>query len=167
VRVGYRLRQLQRALRPHIGADEAQLVTQLLSTGEQQLFAAMSRFDQRHALDVAQLLRAQGHDQPTLLRAALLHDCGKIDDAGRPIPLVYYGVFVVLEALAPALYRSAARYGRGPLRPFRVHAEHAQRGARLARAAGSSSEVVELIENYHYAASGTAGALLRWADESC
>src|SRR5262245_18408421 len=108
----------------------------------------MPRYDQRHCLDVCTALRAAGYDDRLLLRAALLHDCGKVGDDGRAIPLIYYGAFVVIGRLAPALYRSAARVACGPLRPFAVHAAHDERSARMAAAAGSPPALVAILDDY-------------------
>ena len=137
----YRLGQFFAALTARLTPDERALVARVLIPGELSLFERMPRHDQRHCLDVYQVLRRAGYADPLLLRAALLHDCGKVDDQGRPIPLLYYGLFVVLKRLAPALYAAAARLGRGPLRPFAVHATHDERGARLAEAAGHHPDI--------------------------
>lgn len=161
----YRLRQFARALAARIGPDEQAVVASLLSTGELRLFDSLPRHARRHALDVCGTLRAAGQHDAVLLRAALLHDCGKADDEGRPIPLPYYAAFVVLRRLLPALYQAAAASGRGPLRPFRIHAEHELRSAQRAAAVGSPPEVVAIIQGYQQAAAGSPGAWLRWADD--
>jgi hypothetical protein len=164
-RTSYRLRQLGAALGARISDDERQLVAQRLGEGERRLFERMARFDQRHCLDVYRTLVRAGHGDPLLLRAALIHDCGKVADDGRTIPLVYYGIFVLLKKLAPALYSRAASDGRGLLWPFAVHALHEDRGARLADLAGSPPELVAILRDYAARrATGHTAALL-WADE--
>src|SRR5439155_16099509 len=100
----YRLSQLFAALTAHLTPEERALVAATLSPAELRLFERMPQHDQRHCLDVYRLLLRGGYDDPLLLRVALLHDCGKVDDQGRPIPLPYYGLFVVLTRAAPALY---------------------------------------------------------------
>ena len=160
-----RLRQFLAAITARIAPGERALTAQLLSPGELRLFECMPRFDQRHCLDVYYTLVRGGHDDPLLLRAALLHDCGKVDDDGRPIPLIYYGLFVVLKRLAPALYARAARDGRGPLWPFAVHAVHEERSALLAAAAGSAPEVVAILRDYAARRASPPAAALYWADE--
>jgi hypothetical protein len=137
----------------------------MLSPAELRLFAQMPRYDQRHCLDVYRTLRRGGYTDPLLLRAALLHDCGKVDDDGRPIPLLYYGLFVVLKRLLPGLYELAARRGRGVLRPFATHAAHEQRGAALAQAAGSPPELVAILRDYAARRTTEQTAALHWADE--
>jgi hypothetical protein len=160
----YRLLQFLTALTARLTPDERSLVAHTLSAGELRLFERMPRYDQRHCLDVYQLLRRGGYDDPLLLRAALLHDCGKVDDNGRPIPLIYYGIFVVLKQLAPALYAWAARDGRGPLRPFAIHSVHDERSAQLAAAAGSPPELVATLRDYAAQRVTERTRALSWAD---
>lgn len=162
-----RIRQLASALRATITPADRALVESLLNEAELRLFERMARFDQRHVLDVCRVLQCAGHCDPALLQAALLHDCGKVDDDGRPIPLVYYGLFVVLQRVAPAVYQAAAASGRGPLRPFRVHAEHERRSLHLARTAASSPATLSILADYRQAPATSPGALLSWADDQC
>ena len=161
----YRLRQFFAALGGHISRGERVLVVRLLDPGELRLFERMSRFDRRHCLDVYHTLTRAGHDDPLLLRAALIHDCGKVADDGRTIPLVYYGLFVVMKRFAPALYRRAAGDGRGPLWPFAVHAAHEQRAAQLAEIVGSPPELVAILRDYAERRVNQRTAALMWADE--
>ncbi|MCG8352148.1 MAG: HDIG domain-containing protein [Chloroflexales bacterium] len=160
----YRVAQLRAALCAEISPVDQSLVAQVLTAAEQRLFAAMPRYDQRHCLDVYYTLSAAGYDDPLLLRAALFHDCGKVDDDGRPMPLVWY-LLVTLLKCVPSLYRMAAISGRGPLRAVQIYAEHAWRGAQMAQAAGSPSEIVTTIRHYHDVAPQGRAAILQWADE--
>ncbi len=160
----YRARQFWAALRARVSDAEYALVAQCLTPAEQRLFAAMPRYDQRHCLDVYHTLWAAGQRDPLLLRAALFHDCGKVDDDGRPMPLFWYTLVTLLKRVPP-LYQAAAASGRGPLRPARIYAEHAWRGAQMAAAAGSPPEIVATIRHYHDRAPQGRAALLQWADE--
>src|SRR5262245_18407107 len=161
----YRLRQFFAAVAGYITLDERVLVVRLLDPGELLLFERMPRFDQRHCLDVYHTLARAGHDDPLLLRAALIHDCGKVADDGRAIPLLYYGLFVVLKRFAPTLYQRAADDGRGLLWPFAVHANHEQRAARLAAMVGSPPELVAILCDYAARRVNERTAALVWADE--
>lgn len=161
----YRLRQLQRALTGRISARDLEFVAEYLSPKELRLFQQMAGFDQRHCLDVAQTLVRGGYRDHALLGAALLHDVGKVGDDGRPIPLIYYGAFVVLKRLAPGLYRRAVVSGRGPLWPFALHASHEQRSAKLAQTAGSAPEVVTILRAYAAQQETAETRLLQWADD--
>jgi len=162
--VRYRLLQLFNAVTARLTPEERAHVAAVLSPAELRLFERMPQHDQRHCLDVYGLLLCGGYDDPLLLRVALLHDCGKVDDQGRPIPLLYYGLFVVLKRLAPALYAWAARDGRGPLRPFAIHIAHDQRSARMAEAAGSPAELVATLRDYAERRTTERTRALSWAD---
>jgi hypothetical protein len=164
MRLHYRLRQFFAAIRARLTPEERALVAGALSPGELLLFERMPRYDQRHCLDVFQMLRRGGYDDSLLLRAALLHDCGKLDDDGRPIPLMYYGLFVILKRLAPPLYAWAARDGRGLLRRFAIHAAHDERSALMAQAAGSPPELVAILCDYSTRRVTARTAALSWAD---
>jgi hypothetical protein len=164
IRFRYRLGQLRAALTARLTEEDRALVVAVLSPSELRLFERMARHDQCHCLDVFRLLQRGGYEDPLLLRAALLHDSGKVDDNGRTIPLLYYGLFVVLKWVAPALYFWAARVGRGPLRPFAIHAAHDQRSAHLAEAAGSPPELVATLRDYAERRITERTAALSWAD---
>lgn len=161
----HRLRQFLAAITAHISLDERILVVRTLSDGELLLFERMSVFDQRHCLAVYHTLVRHGYDDPLLLRAALIHDCGKVDDDGERIPLLYYGIFVVLKALAPEIYRQAAEDGRGLLRPFAVHAAHEMRAAVLAEVFGRPPEVVAILRDFAARRATAPTTALHWADE--
>ncbi|NJO84384.1 MAG: hypothetical protein HC828_17470, partial [Blastochloris sp.] len=162
--VTYRLRQFLRALTAHLTISERILIVQQLTDGELLLFERMSRHSQRHSLDVYHTLAQAGRTDSALLKAALLHDCGKVDDDGNPIPLLYYGIFVILKRLAPQQYEQAVRDGRGLLRPFAVHAAHDRRSALLAQAVGSPPEVVTILHDYAEGRRTPQTEALGWAD---
>jgi hypothetical protein len=109
------------------------------------VFEQMPRYDQRHALDVCLALRRAGHDDRDVWCAALLHDCGKCDDRGRPMPLAWYGVFVILQACWPAAYHAAARSGRPRWRWFGIHAAHERRAVVLAQRIGTRPAVLAIL----------------------
>lgn len=163
--IRYRLRQFAHALTGRVSPAERRLVAAYLPPGEQRLFERMPRFDQRHCLDVFHTLAHAGHTDPLLLRAALIHDCGKVNDDGRPIPLLYYGLFVVTRRFMPGMYAWAARNGRGPLWPFAVHAAHEERSAKLAEDAGSPPQLVAILRDYAGRCSTPAAQALRRADD--
>ncbi len=161
----YRVRQFLAAVQARVHPAEQILVQQMLTPGEQCLFARMPRYDQRHCLDVYYTLCSAGYHDPLLLRAALIHDCGKVDDDGRGIPLFWYALITLLKKYIPPLYTVLAIKGHGVLRPVRIYADHAWRGARMAAAAGSPPEIVRTLRHYHDSMPVDRAALLQWADE--
>lgn len=160
-----RLHQLLAALTAHISLDEHLMLAMFLSPGEQRLFERMPLFDRRHCLDVYHTLMGAGHRDPHLLKAALLHDCGKVSDQGEAIPLLYYGLFVILKAVAPDLYWRAVRNGRGFFQPFAIHAVHDKRSAELVQLVGGHPDLVAILADYGETCAMPQTRLLAWADE--
>lgn len=158
----YRLWQLWRALTGMVSADDMRVVMALLTPAEQQLFALLPRYDQRHALDVAQVLMREGHHDPILVAAALLHDIGKVSDNGAPLGLVWYGVIVIARRIPPC-YRWLAR----TVEPVRRHAAHEQRSASRAQRAGARPAVVALLDQIAHHADTPAVRILHEADDRC
>ena len=160
-----RLGQLWRALFGRISPAEEALVRRSLPPAEYALYARMPRRDRRHCLDVHGRLVAAGVDDPLLLRAALFHDTGKVDQRGRPVPLLWYGGLVVFRRLWPRAYARLAASPRSWRRTFFYYAHHGPLGAELARAAGSPPEICAILRHYHDDAPTGRAAILQRADE--
>ena len=163
-RPAYRTRQLISALNPRIHSSERSEAEQLLGPRLWPLFESMSKRDQRHSLDVYRTLKGQGHTDPDLLIASLLHDAGKAALEGVTVRLWHRIAFVLMEAGAPWALRRLSR-GRSGLAAL---SQHAERGALVAEALGAPIAVVELIRG-HKAADmpDERQRLLRMADDSC
>ena len=156
-----RIRQAWRHLRARVEPDERDELLAWLTVAQLGLFASMHRADQRHGLDVVARLRADGHDDPELLLAALFHDCAK----GPGVTLAHrtawsvsrrYGDWVLAVCAPLPGFRSA----------FEVIRHHADASAALAREAGCSARTVELIRHQDRPVDPVAGAALRLADEA-
>jgi len=140
-----RIRQFLAALRAKVSDDEMAVLKQHLNPSQRDLFRAMSPIDQRHCLDVFNALLQQGHSDPDLLRAALLHDVGK-----RGIHLWHRVAGVLLEAFWPTLLEKlAVNHPQSWLYGFYVYQYHADLSAELAERSGCSPSVVELIRGHH------------------
>lgn len=145
--IGYRLHQFRQDLFAGPLSDEAKaLVVRWLSPAEQALFSRYVLADQWHTIRVARQLLEAGETQPSLIKAALLHDVGK---SQLRLTLFDRSIAVLLKKLWPS---RARRWGQGEpsgwKRPFVVRAQHAEWGARLAEAAGSDSLTISLIRRH-------------------
>ncbi len=159
----YRARQFLGALRPQLVEAELDEAAAVLGPQLRLLFESMSPRDQRHCLDVYRVLRSHGCEDPEVLAAALLHDCGKGRMGGRRVRLWHRVAYVLLAAGAPGLLERAA--SRGGLA---VLHQHAERGAELAAALGAPAGVVELIREHEDRSHGDDRLrLLRAADDEC
>jgi len=126
--------------------EELAHVQTVLSPTLFDLFCQMLPFEQAHAIRVYQRICEQGHTDPDLIAAALLHDVGKARVHLRPWERALY---VLGEALLP---EQADRWGdrepKGPLRGFVVREQHAAWGAAMAEEAGASERLVRLIAHH-------------------
>ena len=144
----YRVRQFVQAAGAWAqpGRADETLVSRYLPPAGERLFQAMPAYDRRHGLLVLQTLRQQGHTDPDLLAAALLHDVGKtVGEAGR-LRLWHRVAVVLMRSAAPTLLqRLGSEQSAGWRQPFYVQQHHAALSAELARQAGCSARAVALI----------------------
>lgn len=147
----YRVRQFIRAVNAWFRPDDPATVaaSRYLPAGAQTLFQAMPRYDRLHALGVACTLHEMGHDDPSLLAAALLHDVGKTADQEGGLRLWHRVAVVLMQAFWPGLLERIGQDRPGTWRwPYYVQLHHAELGAELARQAGCSPATVELIRRH-------------------
>jgi hypothetical protein len=135
------------------------------------LFDAMPVADRRHGLDVVASLRASGAgDDPELLMAGLLHDCGKSrlaasNGRSRGVGLVPRVAWSLAEAFGPWVLRAAGLLPGVAVALVQLR-DHARLSAGLVVAAGGSTRTAELIRDQGAVPADRAGELLRLADEA-
>lgn len=128
---------------PGLARPADQWATERLERAEAQLFLQLPRQERAHGIEVAQrLLERWPAAPPTWVRAALLHDVGKL---GTP----QFVLWRVLTHLLPAASVAAEPRlpGLAGARQARVH--HAEYGATLISRAGGSEEVARLVRWHH------------------
>ncbi len=147
VRIAYRIRQYWWTFSSAPNETDLAMVRVILPPSLQALFSRMTTDEQAHAVRVCRRLLLEGHTEPALLQAALLHDVGKAGYA--PLRPWERALIVVCKALCP---HAVSRWGQGEpqgwRRPFVVALQHPLWGAREAQRAGASPEATALIR-YH------------------
>jgi hypothetical protein len=116
--------------------------------------------DRRHGLDVVAYLRKAGADEPDLLVAGLLHDCGK----GPQVRFAHRVTWSLGQRYGTGIWRAAAHVPTFNTGLARLR-DHSQRSAELAAAAGCTARTIELIRNQEEP-TDDAGRLLLAADEA-
>lgn len=155
-----RSRQFLRAIFAAIDSTDRAFVDQYLNPIEKTLFYNMDIPIQKHCINVARtaqdICRGQDLDTAKLIKAALLHDIGKISGSFGLFHRVLYVLSCMispgmtekigeLKTLQPAekglMYR--VKYA------FHVHLNHDRLGAELARNSNLPQDIIFLIENHH------------------
>jgi len=157
-----RARRFVLALRARVEPGEVEALSAYLTPAQVRLFSTMQSADQRHSLEVFGRLLREGHRDPDLLQAALLHDVGK----ARARLRVWHRVLVDLgQTFWPSAPRWLAAHGPAALRwPLEVGLRHPELGAEDARSAGCSDRAVALIRGDHGADLARLAAVLWRAD---
>lgn len=162
-----RVKQFIRGMFARVTENDYTFIADYLTKPEFVLFKTMSRYDQKHALDVARYLAREGSETP-LVRAGLLHDIGKAECP--ELTLVRRSVAVFLEWQAPREAVVLADKGQGKLaRAMAVHRDHPALGAAKLENMGVEPYIVALVR-CHQNGEGSAEAAadlerLRAADE--
>ncbi len=140
---------------PQFTAEDDKFLNKHLSDWEKVLFEQMDYIDQRHAFRVAKAVmddpRIQNQaEREILIKAALLHDIGKI----RGDFTIKQRVLVKVSEYFPAWRQRLLRLGQksktGYLaRAVYVQSIHAQRGAYMLLVSGVDETIVELVRNHH------------------
>jgi len=146
----YRLQQLWWALfAPPLSAQQMGRVRAILNSAELlALYTKQSRNDQQHTLRIVHLLDQKHYKNTSLLKAALLHDVGKV----RLRLTILDRCFIVLASVL--MRQRAASWGKDPNPPYRqrkafvIREWHPAWGADMAEAAGADTLTVRLIARH-------------------
>jgi hypothetical protein len=114
-----------------------------LTSDELELFKLLSRYDQKHGLNVSRYLKAHGAALP-LIRAGLLHDIGKTKCP--ELTLIRRSICVAIEAYRPTEADVLAKKGKGKLpRALYIHQNHPELGAKMLEEMDADVYLVSLV----------------------
>jgi hypothetical protein len=143
-RAGQGIRHLINQTDPAVDAALQALVT----PAQWVLLERLAPADRVHLLKVHRELIRAGHQDPDLLRAALLHDVGKADESVN-VTLTHRVLNVLLNSLAPALKPRMTGKNDGWIRHgMYLTLHHPSLGAELVRLTGASERTCWLIEHH-------------------
>ncbi len=144
--VCYRIKQFWQSFQHLPGEDEIESIKEFLSTRELDIFKELMAQDQNHSLRVLNTLLDTGEGDIDLLKAALLHDVGKIT---QPLNRWDRILAVLVAGILPGKYQEWSRAEPTRLnRALVVIKKHPGWGAGLLEAAGSSPKTIWLVQ-YH------------------
>lgn len=141
---------------PKLSPMDHELIESYLDDSGKFLFFQMNRIDQMHSINVAKMVIAQagfirGLDHHALVKAALLHDIGKVEGE---LGLVSRLVAGALRRIYPTGRNKLGIQSRKPMLGkirygFYVDLIHPVRGSHMAKIFGVEDRVVELIRHHH------------------
>ena len=156
-----RINRLLRAMRPEFAKPNDGWAAAYLPESEYRVYSNMDARDREHGVRVAQrLLLLKPDASKILIRAALLHDCGKQVRVYRWRERVWAGLQTI-----PELNFDTAMRKKTPLTALEVRALHPQLGAMLIRSASGDPRVAEIIERHHRPQDDADAAWIHAVDE--
>jgi len=143
----YRVGQFFKVLLSH--PDETQLnkISQILEPDQFGLFKQLQNSEQVHAIHVMELIEQEGYPDKDFLKAALLHDIGKIV---HPLKLWERVISVICRWINPDCLDDLEEADiRGWKRGLVITKKHPEWGADLISNSNASPELVEIIRKHH------------------
>lgn len=139
-----------------LSPEDEQFLSEYLDDPGRFLFSQMSKIDQHHSIAVARQVMVEaahsdGLEMNLLIKAALLHDVGKVEGDFNFLSRILVGLVKrvrptlrgKLAVTYPVTFWQKIGYG------CYVDLVHPARGAHMARAFGIESSVVEMIRHHH------------------
>lgn len=141
----YRIKQFFWCFSAYIDIYDKEFIEKYLNENECELFYKLPKYEQKHSIrtakDVHKVLRNNKLDNEMLIKAALLHDIGKIYCKLNPIDK---GVLVIMDKIT-----------KGHLKKYKdvkkiyVYYNHAEIGYNLLMKYNYDDELLYLIRNHH------------------
>ncbi len=143
----YRVGQFFKVLLSH--PDEAQLkkVSQILEPDQYGLFMQLQNSEQAHAIYVMEAIEKEGYQDKDFLKAALLHDIGKIV---HPLKVWERVMAVICRWINPDCLDDLDETDiKGWKRGLVITKKHPEWGADMIANSNASPELVEIIRKHH------------------
>lgn len=142
----YRFKQFNKALFAKVSDEDKKYVSRILNKEESLLFYKLSRSEQRHCIEVAldvtrECEKRRGVNLNRLLKAALLHDVGKIY---YPLRLHEKSMLVVLDRLSKGKLKKFSK-----VKKIDVYYNHGYYGYKLLKDIEKDKELLQLVLNHH------------------
>lgn len=142
----YRIKQFYWSITAKIDSNDIEIINKYLNKKEQDLFSKLSEYEQKHCVnvtrDVIKFCDKNKIDSSDLIRAALLHDIGKIYNKLNPIEK---SLVVMIDNVSKGKLKKFKR-----LQKVDVYYNHAEKGYKLLKSFGDYNErFLYLIKNHH------------------
>lgn len=144
----YRVKQFYWSMTSKLDFKDAELIDKYLTDEEKELFYNLSIYEQKHsakvAVDVIKLCENNHINNESLIKAALLHDIGKIYKKLNPVEK---SIVVMFDNISNGKLKRFKN-----LKKIDVYYNHADKGYNILKNKGNYDErFLYLIKNHHNA----------------
>ncbi|MCY6353675.1 HD domain-containing protein [Clostridium sp. ZS2-4] len=137
----YRIKQFYWAVTSTISSKDKEFIREYLNQDEINLFAKLAVYDQRHSIKIAQDVKKIYSTNERLIKAALLHDIGKIS---KPLNLLERSLMVILDNLFKDKMK---RYEN--IKIIDSYYNHGENGYKILKGYGYNERLLYLVKNHH------------------
>ncbi|MBR9648274.1 HDIG domain-containing protein [Clostridium tyrobutyricum] len=140
----YRIKQFYWSLLSKIDKDDRKFVRYILNESELKLFYKLSISEQKHSIrvayDVNKMCSMKNIDSTVLLKAALLHDIGKIY---KRMSIIDKSILVLLDKITNGNIKNMCNFSK-----VNVYYNHAKLGSKLLNQINTNKNVIYLVANH-------------------
>lgn len=141
----YRIKQFYWSITAKIGAEDEKYIKAHLNEQEIALFNRLQIYEKKHSIkvasDIERLYEGEDNNKKMLIKAALIHDIGKIE---KKLNLVDKSILVVMNKVT---HGNMKKYMN--LKKIDVYYNHADIGYNMLKKFGYDERLLYLIKNHH------------------
>lgn len=142
----YRVKQFYWSITSKIELNDLKIINKYLNEEEKKLFSSLSTFEQKHSVNVAsdviKSCRENGINNEEFVKAALLHDIGKICKRLNPIEK---SIMVMADSITKGRLKKYKN-----IKTIDVYYNHGDKGYNILKNAGGYNErLLYLVKNHH------------------
>jgi putative nucleotidyltransferase with HDIG domain len=136
----HRVKQFYWSIQSKLKAEDKEFLKVYLNTIEVNLFNELSEYEKKHSINVAQEVIKKTHNE-TVIRAALLHDIGKIRKRINPFSK---SILVMLDSISKGKLKKLSEFGI-----VDSYYNHGDKGYELMKKYINDERLLYLIKNHH------------------
>lgn len=142
----YRIKQLFWHLNDRVTADDRRFINNILSKKEIELFNKLTISEQKHCIKVAYEVKEKCDndsklDRENLIKAALLHDIGKIN---YNMNIISKCILVIMDKITNGKLKKFYK-----IKAIQSYYNHGEKGYKILKANGCSEKVLFLVKSHH------------------
>jgi len=141
----YRIKQFYWCITAKLDDEDIKFVNKYLNEEERKLFSMLIEYEQKHSIkvtrDVIKECEKRNIESKELIKAALLHDIGKITNR---LTIIDKSAIVLLDKFTKGKLKKA----KG-IKKIEVYYNHGEKGVKLLMPYGYDERLLYLIKNHH------------------